>query len=157
MLRRNFCDATEDCSGGLDEKTIGFGFKCRPGLSHTQTTACILPQYMVEDGIADCGNEADICYRNGKWRYACPRKILTTSNQSNLSLYSSYYAEACNQLAGSISASLRPGNTTPFKKMSQLWQIVGNTVSNLTGPRLEPQTSRSIDKRLTSRPTSRYF
>ena len=32
---------------------------------------------------------------------------------SNLSLYS------CNELAGSISASLRPGNTVSFEEMSQ--------------------------------------
>ena len=38
---------------------------------------------------------------------------------------------------GPISASLRPGNTAPFEEMSQRWRAVGNTVSDLTGPRLE--------------------
>ena len=41
-------------------------------------------------------------------------------------------------VAGPISASLRPGNTDPFEKMSQRRRAVGNTVSNLTGPRFEP-------------------
>ena len=36
--------------------------------------------------------------------------------KSNLSLYSLDYAEACNELAGPISASLHPGNTAPLKK-----------------------------------------
>ena len=75
--------------------------------------------------------------------------------KSNLSLYSLDYAEACNELAGPISASLRPGNTAPFEETSQRWRAVGNTVSDLTGPRFEPQTSRSRDKRVTARPTGR--
>ena len=76
--------------------------------------------------------------------------------KSNLSLYSLYYAEACNELAGPISASLRPGNTAPFEEMSQRWRAVGNTVFDLTDPRFEPQTSRSRDERVTTRPTGRY-
>ena len=70
--------------------------------------------------------------------------------KSNLSLYSLYYAESCNEFAGPISASLRPGNTDPFEKMLQRWRAVGNTVSDLTGPRFEPQTSRSRDERVTA-------
>ena len=77
------------------------------------------------------------------------------SNQSNLSLYSLDYAEACNELAGPISVSLRPGNTAPFEEMSQWWRAVDNTVSDLTGPRFEAQTSRSRDERVTARPTGR--
>ena len=38
--------------------------------------------------------------------------------------------------------------------MSQQRQAVGNTVSNLTGQRFEPQISRSRDERVTTRPTS---
>ena len=72
-----------------------------------------------------------------------------------LSLYSLYYAEAWNELAGPISASLRPGNAAPFEEMSQRWRAVGNTVSDLTGLRFEPQTSRSRDERVTARPTGR--
>ena len=60
------------------------------------------------------------------------------------------YAEACNELAGPISASLRQGNTAPFEKMSQWWRAVGNTVSDLTAPRFEPQTFRSRDERITA-------
>ena len=48
---------------------------------------------------------------------------------------------------------IAPGNTDPFGGMStQRWQAVGNTVSNLTGPRFEPQISRSRDERVTARP-----
>ena len=77
--------------------------------------------------------------------------------KSNLSLYSLYYAEACNELAGLISASLRPGNTASFEEMSQRWRAVGNTVSDLTDPRFETQVSRSRDERVTARPTGRFM
>ena len=40
-------------------------------------------------------------------------------SKSNLSIYSLYYAEACNELAGPISASLRLGSTASFEEMSQ--------------------------------------
>ena len=43
----------------------------------------------------------------------------------------------CNELAGPISATLCPGNTAPFEEMSQRWRAVGNTVSDLTGPRFK--------------------
>ena len=89
------------------------------------------------------------CYRKGRLHK------LYYQIKSNLSLYSLHYAEACNKLAGPISASLRPGNTAPFEEMSQRWRAVGNTVSDLTGPRFEPQTSRSRDERVTARPTGR--
>ena len=80
----------------------------------------------------------------------------TVKVKSYYSLYSSYYAEAWNELTGPISASLRPGNTASFEKVSQRWQAVGNTVSDLTGPRFKPQTSRSRDKRVAARPTGQY-
>ena len=71
----------------------------------------------------------------------------------NLLLYSLYYAKACNDFTGLISASLRPGNTDPFGGMStQRWQAGGNAVFNLTSPRFEPQISRSRDERVTARP-----
>ena len=54
-----------------------------------------------------------------------------------------------------ISASLRPGNTASFEEMSQQWRAVGNTVSDFTGPRIEPQTSRSRDEHVTARSTGR--
>ena len=60
--------------------------------------------------------------------------------RSIISLYSLYYAEACNEFTGPIFASLRPGNTA-FEEMSQRWRAVGNNVSDFTGPRFEPQTS----------------
>ena len=67
-----------------------------------------------------------------------------------------HHAEASNKCAGSNSASLRPGNTVPFKEMLQRWRAVGNTVSDLTGRRFEPQTFRSRDERVTARPTCRF-
>ena len=73
----------------------------------------------------------------------------------SLSLYSLYYAETCNEFAGPISASLHPGNTASFEEMSQQWQAVGNTVSKLTGPIFEPQTSCSRDECVTAQPTGR--
>ena len=75
--------------------------------------------------------------------------------QSNLSLYSLYYAKACNELARAISASLRLDNTASFEEMSQRWWAVGNTVSDLTGPRFESQTFHSRDEHVTARLTGR--
>ena len=77
----------------------------------------------------------------------------------NLSLYSLYCAEACHELAGPISALLRPGNPAPFEEISQRWRglkkyrPICNTVSHLTGPQFKLQTSRSRDERATARPT----
>ena len=58
--------------------------------------------------------------------------------------------------AEAIYASLRPGNLAPFEKTLQQWLAVGNIVSNLTCSRLEPQTSRSRDERVTVRTTGWY-
>ena len=58
-----------------------------------------------------------------------------------------------NKLSGYISASLLQGNTAPFEKMSQRWRAVGNTVSNLTVPKFESQTSRSRDECVPARTT----
>ena len=44
---------------------------------------------------------------------------------------------------------------TQLLSMSQRWRAVGNTVSDLTGPRFKPQTSRSRDERVTARPSGR--
>ena len=82
--------------------------------------------------------------------------IIISQIKSNLSLYSLYYAEACNEFAGPISASLRLSNTAPFEEMLQRWQTVGNTVFDLTGPRFKPQTSRSRDERVTARLTVQH-
>ena len=47
------------------------------------------------------------------------KQNLTINKQikSNPSLYALYYAEACNEFAGPISASLRPGNTASYEEM----------------------------------------
>ena len=81
---------------------------------------------------------------------------MITPQRSNLSLYSLYYAEAWNEMTGPIYASLRPGNTASFEEVLQRRQAIGDTVSDLTGPRFKPQTSRSRDKRVAARPTGRY-
>ena len=44
--------------------------------------------------------------------------------KSNLSLYSLQYAEACNEFAGPISASLRLGNTAPLEETLQRQRAV---------------------------------
>ena len=59
--------------------------------------------------------------------------------------------EASHEFAGPIFVSLRPGNTALFEEMLQRWRAVGNTVSDLTGSRFEPQTSRSRNERVTAR------
>ena len=83
------------------------------------------------------------------------REGIVFNSKSNLSLYSLKYAEACNELAGPISASLRPDNTARFEEISQRWRAVGNIVSDLPGPRFELQT-RSRDERVTAQPTGRF-
>ena len=52
--------------------------------------------------------------------------------------YSLYYAKACNKFVGPILTALRLlGKTALFEEMPQKWQAIGNTVSDLTGPRFE--------------------
>ena len=68
-----------------------------------------------------------------------------------------HYAEACNEFAGPISTSLGPSNTASFEKMSQRWRTVGSIVSDLAGPRFEPQASRFSDEHVTAWQTGRYF
>ena len=73
----------------------------------------------------------------------------------SLSWYLLYYAKACNEFAGPISASFRPGNTPPLEETLQRWRAVDNTVSNLTGPRFEHQTFCSRNERVTTPLTGR--
>ena len=40
-----------------------------------------------------------------------------------------YYAEACNELTGPISASLPSGNPAAYEEMLQRWRTIGDTVS----------------------------
>ena len=98
----------------------------------------------------DMSNQGKICPKKVKKMFytnGAPYKFillvnlnqinLTRTNQrgqfkSNVSLYLLYYAEACNELAGPISVSLRLGNTASFEEMLQRWLIIGNTVSDLT-------------------------
>ena len=75
-----------------------------------------------------------------------PEKI-GDSNQSNLSLKSLYYAEACNEFAGP-SRQYSLGQNSSFEEKSSRWQAVGNTESNLVGSRFESLTFRSRDQLL---------
>ena len=52
---------------------------------------------------------------------------------------------------GPIFALLRSDDTAVFEETSPWKRAVGNTVSNLTGRRFEPRTSRSRDERATAR------
>ena len=75
-------------------------------------------------------------YQQGKHMFGLAKAKF--SFESNLSLYSLYYAEACNKFAGPISASLPRGNTVSFEEMSQRQRAVDITVRYLTGPIYEP-------------------
>ena len=44
------------------------------------------------------------------------------------------------------------GSLAPIEEMPQRSRAVGNTVSDLIGPRFEPQTSHSADERVTAQP-----
>ena len=41
--------------------------------------------------------------------------------------------------------------------MLQRWRTIGSTVSDLTGTRFEPHTSRSIEERVTVQPTGWFY
>ena len=71
--------------------------------------------------------------------------MVPRQKKSNFSLYSLYYAQACNEFARLISESLCPRNTALFKEMLQRWRATDNTVFNLTCPSFQPQISRSRD------------
>ena len=83
--------------------------------------------------------------------------LLELKIKSSLSLYSLYYAEACNEFAEPISLRRHCGQAT---------QLLSNkccsgdeplaTLSDLTNPRFEPQTSRSRDEHVTARVTGRF-
>ena len=73
--------------------------------------------------------------------------------RTNQIKYFNILTEACNEIAGPTSASLCPGSTALYEEMSQRWRAIGNTASDLTDLRFEPQTSRSRDDQLHARPT----
>ena len=51
---------------------------------------------------------------------------------------------------------IAPGQYSFFRRNVAAVANVNNTVSNLTGPKFEPQTSYARNKRVTARPTGRY-
>ena len=77
--------------------------------------------------------------------------------KSNLSLYPLYYAKACNEFAGPISALLRQRYSATFEDMSQGWRAVGNIMSDLTFQKFNSQTFRFRDECVTVRPTGRFL
>ena len=70
---------------------------------------------------------------------------MRTSLLNQIFHYTLKYAEACNKLAGPISASLHPSNTAPFEEMLQWWRAVGNIMSNLQAQdlNLRPPTPKT--------------
>ena len=60
-------------------------------------------------------------------------------------------------VCGTHLRAIAPGQHIFFEEMLQRWRAVGNTVADLTGPKLEPQTSRSGDERVATRPTGRWY
>ena len=71
------------------------------------------------------------------------------------SLYSRYYAEACNEWRVHL-CDLTPGQHS-FEETSQRWRTVDDTVSDLTGPVIKPQASRTDSVRLATELTGRLF
>ena len=63
--------------------------------------------------------------------------MFTTGVKS--SLYSWYYAEACNEAHLRVLAPEQRSS----EETSQRWQAFGDTVSDLSGPGIEPATSRT--------------
>ena len=59
-------------------------------------------------------------------------------------------------LRGPSSCHCTCSNTASFEEMLQRWQAIGNTVSDLTIPRFEPQTSCSRDKHITAQPAGQF-
>ena len=84
-------------------------------------------------------------------KFCCTRSVPTTNSYQIFDCM--YYAETCNEFSEPISPSLHPGNIAFFEQMLKRWRAVGNIPSDLTGPRFEPQTSRSRHERVTARPT----
>ena len=62
--------------------------------------------------------------------------------QTNLSLNSLCYAEACNEFAWPISVSFHSCNTAPFRNCCSGGKLLA-TLSDLTSPRFESRSSRS--------------
>ena len=63
------------------------------------------------------------------------------SENTKPSLYSRHYSEACNEWQDP-SRGLEPGQHS-FEETSQRWRAVGYTLSDLTGPGIEPRTSHA--------------
>ena len=68
--------------------------------------------------------------------------------------YSLYYAEVCNEFTGPISASLRQGNTTPFKEMSHGGKLLATLCMIWAARDLNPRplAPRRTRNRLTNWP-----
>ena len=63
-------------------------------------------------------------------------KVFFSLTKSSIRLFWLYYVKACNEFAGPILGGIAPEmNIATFEEMSQRWQAVGNSVSNLNGLR----------------------
>ena len=87
------------------------------------------------------------------------KRLYCVDLQNQIFYYTDYNAEACNELAGHISASLRAGNTSPFEEMLQRWRAAGKSVSDLTGwdLNLRPSASETNPLPLDQLPSSVGF
>ena len=62
--------------------------------------------------------------------------------ESNLLFYCSIAPKRVTSLSTHIRVIALKRNTAPFRALQQQRRAFGNTISDLTGPRFEPQTSR---------------
>ena len=67
------------------------------------------------------------------------------------SLYSWYYAQACNEWRDS--SPIRNAWPTQLRETSQRWRAVGDTAPDLTDQGIEPQTSRTDSDALIAQPS----
>ena len=73
--------------------------------------------------------------------------------QTKSSLYSRYYAEACHEWRAHLRC-LTPGQLSS-EEISRRWRAVGDTVTDSTGPGIEPPIFRTDGVRLTTELTGR--
>ena len=137
-------------SSGFGQKHLLSGFfrgpaKISGGMAYFQAGIFFTSTSSTKVAYKDlCNNCIKLFLRYSDWIIAVTGLV-----------YLLYYTEAYKEFAGPICASLRPGNSALCKQMSQRWQMVDNTVSDLTGERFQPQTSRSRDECVTARPIGR--
>ena len=68
--------------------------------------------------------------------------VYISSKKIKSSLYLRYYAEACYEWWVHL-RGIAPGEHSCSEETSQRWRAVGDTVPDLSGPGIEPQTFRA--------------